>query len=136
MPVATPSVLLVFLGGGLGSVARYLIAAGLDRMRPTPDPADFPVATLAVNVTGCAVIGLLASWVAGRDAWRFGLMLGFLGGFTTFSSFALDAARLIAAGVPGKAIAYVLLSNGLGLGLAIAGFLLVGRGDPLPLPLE
>lgn len=132
MPHGTFPIVLVFLGGGLGSVARYLIASAVERMHAAPAPADFPWATFAVNALGCAAIGLLAGWAATRDAWRFGLVLGCLGGFTTYSSFGLDTVRLIAAGVPAKAAVYVLATTFAGLGLAAAGFWATGAAARPP----
>ncbi|MAY74306.1 MAG: hypothetical protein CMJ31_06190 [Phycisphaerae bacterium] len=123
---------LVFLGGGAGSLARYMIAVVVDNARARPGPAEFPIATLIVNVVGCAIIGSLAGWAAGRELWRHGLLLGFLGGFTTFSSFGLDTARLLAAGAPGKAAIYVLATNVAGIGLAILGFYLSGAATRPP----
>lgn len=75
---------LVFLGGGLGSLARYLLGLAL--------PARvFPLGTFCVNVLGCLFIGYLAATLA-RDnaALRALCITGFCGGFTTFSTFSLD----------------------------------------------
>ena len=123
------SLTLVFLGGGLGSVGRYLIA-GLDHHL---NRGPFPFGTLAVNLLGCGLIGLAFAWIQGgrvpetnqasdREAWRLFLMIGVLGGFTTFSSFGLEAVRLLQDGHHARAIVYVLASNLGGVLLAWGGF--------------
>jgi len=101
---------LVFLGGGLGSVGRWLI--GLGAMRAFG--SGFPFGTLAVNLIGGLVMGVLARVLvnlpAGGHDWRVFLMTGVLGGFTTFSAFSLDAANLWMRGEAGMAVFYVALS--------------------------
>lgn len=124
-------VLLVFLGAGLGGVLRH--GANLAYLRWF-GPA-FPWGTLAVNVSGSLVMGLLAAWLASRAeaSWsqdaRLLLMTGVLGGFTTFSAFSLDAWLLWERGAILHAGAYVLasvvlsiaaLGAGLGLGRALS----------------
>jgi CrcB protein len=112
--------LLVAAGGAAGSVARYLVglaAAGLG--------AGFPWGTLAVNVLGSALVGLAAGLGASGDA-RLLLVTGFLGGFTTFSAFSLDAVGL-AGRSPLLAGLYVLGSVGLGLAACALTFMLVRR---------
>jgi CrcB protein len=79
--------LLIVLCGGVGSLARYLVGMGVTaRLGPR-----FPWGTLAVNVTGSFLIGLIMTVLTERVAvspnWRFALVVGFLGGYTTFSSF-------------------------------------------------
>ena len=79
--------LLVMLGGGFGSLARYLAGTAI----MSRYGGRFPFATLAVNVTGCFLIGLLMTYFTERlppsTYWRPLLVVGFLGGYTTFSSF-------------------------------------------------
>ena len=99
--------LLVFIGGGLGAVARHGInRAGLALLGP-----GFPWWTLAVNVAGSFAIGLLAGlfgvWEAGHNL-RLFLTTGVLGGFTTFSAFSLDALTLWERGAGLQAGLYVL----------------------------
>ena len=99
--------LLVFIGGGLGAVARHGInRAGLALLGP-----GFPWWTLAVNVAGSFAIGLLAglfgAWEAGHNL-RLFLTTGVLGGFTTFSAFSLDALTLWERGAGVQAGLYVL----------------------------
>ena len=124
------TVLWVALGGALGSVARYAFSGVAVRWLG----AEFPYGTLFVNVTGSFTIGLLAALVAadgrpllGADARAF-LLVGVLGGFTTFSSFSLETLELARGGALGAAGANVALSLvlcllGAWLGFATAGLL-------------
>lgn len=117
--------LLVFLGGGLGAVARWSVSLWVPGA----------VGTLIVNVLGSALLAGLAHPHGGLDLaahpWRLALMTGALGGFTTYSTFNLDVLSLLQAGQPGRA---ALLAGGtlgacLGagaLGWAVAG----GLADP------
>jgi CrcB protein len=114
---------LVFIGGGLGAVARHGInRAGLALLGP-----GFPWWTLAVNVLGSFLIGLLAglfgAWETGHNA-RLFLTTGFLGGFTTFSAFSLDALTMWERGATLQAGFYVLASVLLSLLAAAIGLLL------------
>lgn len=113
---------LVFLGAGLGGALRH----GVNRLVPLMTKLDFPFATLAVNVAGCFVMGLLAGWFTLRaDAvsqeWRLLLTTGVLGGFTTFSAFSLDAALLWERGALGLAGLYVGATVILTLAAVLAG---------------
>lgn len=120
------SVVLVFLGGGLGSIARYGVNLAAMRLFGP----YFPWGTLTVNVVGSLVMGLIAGYLAFRAdyVWSGGarlfFMTGVLGGFTTFSAFSLDAMVMIERGDLAGAAVYVLssvvvsilaLSAGLGL---------------------
>lgn len=115
----------VALGGALGSVARFLGVAALSRLLP----GSFPYGTLAVNVVGSFLMGLLAVWLAERGALRAApfLMSGLLGGFTTFSAFSLDTIRLWQDGDPRAAALYVALSVGSAL-LALVCGMALARG--------
>lgn len=119
------NVLQVAIGGALGSVARYLVVSG---MMPAIGPG-FPWGTLAVNAAGCFAMGLLWVWLAERDLLRLAPLVtaGFLGGFTTFSAFSLDAFGLWEKGATGAAVAYVGASVGVSLAALVAG-VLVMRG--------
>lgn len=97
-------------GGALGSVLRYLMSNGVQ----TVFGKDFPYGTLSVNLVGSVLIGLLYVLLGERmdtnEALRMALIVGFLGGFTTFSAFSLETFNLIQGGQPGKAALNVLFS--------------------------
>lgn len=88
-------VLLVFLGGGIGSVCRYAMASVLQKSHAGP----FPVGTFFVNLLGCFLVGLVGALGLERAAIspeaRVFIMVGLLGGFTTFSSFAWETLGLL-----------------------------------------
>ncbi len=112
---------LVLLGGALGSGARYLASTwAADRFG-----AAFPWGTLGVNIIGCFCIGLLATLADEAGAigpnGRVFLVVGVLGGFTTFSSFSLDALRLTEHHEIERAALYLLASVGVGLAAALLG---------------
>jgi CrcB protein len=104
--------LLVFLGAGLGGCLRHAINL-------LGKSLTLPWATFFINVTGSLVMGLVVGYLAHRGSLtqntRLFFTTGLLGGYTTFSTFSLDAALLIQKGRPGAALAYVLGSVGLGL---------------------
>jgi CrcB protein len=104
------TIVLVFVGGGLGSVLRLLLAQWLTPVEWDRAGPPFPYGTLAVNLIGCLVIGLVAGWCGRRDWTRSLLLIGVLGGFTTFSTFGLDTARMVLAGHVGRAGVYVVVS--------------------------
>lgn len=104
----------VMLGGAIGAGARHLVGrAVLALVGP-----GFPWGTMTINVVGGLHMGLLAGSLLrlgaqlgnGGEAWRLFLGVGILGGFTTFSSFSLDAVTLAQRGEPGSAAAYVAAS--------------------------
>ena len=115
--------LLVFLGGGLGSAARY----GVNLATVAWFGPHFPWGTLTVNVVGSAIMGAFAGWIltrepgTGSDALRLFFMTGVLGGFTTFSAFSLDVVVLWQRGAAATAVGYVLASVALSLLALIAG---------------
>lgn len=109
--------LYVFLGGGLGSLARY----GVARLLPTPDltSGEMPWATLIANFLACITLGVLLGAVtkeAVAKPMQLLLMTGFCGGFSTFSTFAAEAWLLGEEGFAGVALGYVCLSLCLGVG--------------------
>ena len=116
----------IALGGALGSVLRYLLANAVQSVAGR----QFPLGTLAVNVLGSLVIGLLFVWLfersAATPAIRAFWMIGVLGGFTTFSSFSLETFNLIAEAAYGRALANAVLSVILCLGATWVG-VIVGR---------
>jgi CrcB protein len=112
----------IAVGGGAGAVLRYLVSGWAQRMTP----GAFPLGTLTVNVVGCLVIGWLAGIFAGpailRDGHRLGLLVGLLGGFTTFSSFGWETMKLLSEGRTGAALLNVGLANVLGLCAVWVGY--------------
>ena len=115
--------LLIALGGALGTLARYgthVLAKGAG------ERLAFPVATLTVNLLGCFAIGylqgaLIERWPV-REEYRLMLIVGFLGGFTTFSTFAWDTAEFIHDDRLIRGLFYVVVSNLLGIALVFAGY--------------
>lgn len=120
------SFVAVFIGGGIGSALRY----GVGRASIAIVGPSYPAGTLVVNLTGCFLMGVLAGWLAYRDlgadqSTKLFLATGILGGFTTFSAFALDAVTLWERGNTVSAAIYVLASvvgsiAGLFIGLHVA----------------
>ena len=107
--------LIVMLGGAVGSLARYV--AGTAIMNRFG--ARFPLGTLIVNVTGCFLIGAIMTALTQRSAaphpnWRLLLVVGFLGGYTTFSSFAYETFVSAREGSPWMGLLNVLASVVLG----------------------
>jgi CrcB protein len=119
------SILAVAVGGALGSVARYLTQSWALRLLG----GDFPWGTLAVNVVGSFIMGVLIEtfalrWSAG-SAMRAFLTVGILGGYTTFSSFSLDTMVLVQRGEAGTAMIYVAASVVVSLAAIFAALHLV-----------
>ncbi|MEU7780796.1 fluoride efflux transporter FluC [Micromonospora parva] len=120
---ARPATILAVIaaGGVLGALAR----AGLQHAVPHP-PTGFPWATFTINTSGCLLIGVLMAVLGhldgGHPLARPFLGVGVLGGFTTFSTYAVDVQQAIVAGAPGTALAYLAATV---LGALVA----VGLGD-------
>ena len=112
MPLNLYLALLVFLGGGLGSLARY----GVNLATVATFGPHYPWGTLTVNVVGSAIMGGFAGYLmtremgAGSTAFRLFFMTGIMGGFTTFSAFSLDAFVLWQKGATWTAVGYVVVS--------------------------
>lgn len=110
--------LLIFLAGGCGSLMRYAVAGWAQRL----SAGTFPFGTLAVNLIGCAVIGFLATLLTGpvlvRGEYQLALLVGLLGGFTTFSSYGWETVCLAGDRQWWLAIVNILANNLLGLGAA------------------
>jgi CrcB protein len=120
---------LVGLGGFAGAVLRWLVDGWVSERNPTA----FPLGTLAINLTGSFVLGVLFAWVIERNVLppdvRLPLMVGFLGAYTTFSTFMLESWRLVEEGSWGLATANLVGSVALGLVAVVLG-LAVGRALP------
>jgi CrcB protein len=117
------SIAAIAIGGGTGAVLRYFIANAGQSLTPS----GFPLGTLIVNVLGCALIGLVTALLIGplasnREFLRLLLIVGVLGGFTTFSTFGLDTIDLFEDGQTKQAILYIVLSNVLGIVAAFSCF--------------
>lgn len=141
MPAPTPTahrsgklIALAFLGGALGTAAR----AGIGQVAP-PEPGAWPWSTFAINLTGALLLGAVLETLSRREALigrargaRVLLGTGVLGGFTTYSAFALEAVRLDL----GLGILYAVLTTGLGIAAAAAGFTLARSraSEPFPEP--
>lgn len=122
------TILLLAAAGALGALARYGLGVALVAMLG----ADLPWATFLVNLLGCLAFGLVYVLAEGRalpglPVSRGVLLVGFLGAFTTFSSFAYEAVDLFRLGRPLVAATYVLAQNALGL-LGVVGGMALGRG--------
>ena len=116
------TLILVGSGGAIGSILRYLAGTFITRQAGSL----FPFGTFAINLTGCLVIGILAGLSEQRDLLsadtRLFLMIGLLGGFTTFSSFGLEAIQLIRGDEWLTALVYAVTSAVCGIALAGLGF--------------
>ena len=115
--------LIVMAGGAIGTLARYAAASAIvERVN-----SRFPFGTFAVNISGCLLIGALMTILAQRAAhpnWRLGLVVGFLGGYTTFSSFEYETYISTRSGFPGIALMNITAS-------VVAGYLAVWLGATL-----
>lgn len=119
------TILIIWLGGGLGSVFRYLVQLGISKLITV----TFPAGTFLVNITGCFVIGLLYGLVNKYAAltleWRLFLITGLCGGYTTFSSFSYESISLFRQGNYTYFILYVTLSVIAGLLATVGGIAIV-----------
>jgi len=120
------SILLVGLGGFIGSVARYKLGGLVLHLSAQE---RFPYSTFVVNVVGCLAIGILAGLAERHELFgpgtRLFLFTGLLGGFTTFSAFGLDAVFLVRRGELWVAALYAGASVVLGIGAVWLGFRLI-----------
>lgn len=116
--------LLVFIGGGFGALSRF----GVQHIGIFDD--DKYYYTVAINISGCMTIGILWAffehWNVSRD-WYLLLLTGFLGGYTTYSAFTLDAMQLVQAGMWGRALFYISITIVGGLGGCALGLFLTEK---------
>jgi len=118
------TLLVAGLGGFFGSICRYLLS-----LLPLPNQSGFPIVTLGVNILGALLIGILfgisARFTNIHADWFAFLQVGFCGGFTTFSTFALETTSLFGAGKGWLGVLYIAVSVLLGVAAVFAGKTLV-----------
>lgn len=118
------TLLLIGIGGGLGSIVRYLSSVLLDRY----SHLSFPYATFAANVLGCFLIGLILGLLQKNNLahsdLKFFLVTGFCGGFTTFSAFSQENINLLQSGQSGTAFLYIAVSLLVCLGATWTGLMI------------
>ncbi len=111
------NLLFVFLGGGLGSIARY----GISEIVKSNFKTVFPTATLCSNIISCIILGLAVGMfydkVGTNSSLRMLVVVGFCGGFSTFSSFSFETVELMRTGNMAIAIANILISVAVCIGL-------------------
>ena len=114
-------ILLIALMGALGTLTRYALQ-GVVQFRTG---SEFPFGTLAVNLTGCLLLGFLGQLTLNRmvisPEWRIAMTIGFFGGYTTFSSFGWETAKMLQDGEWIHAVVYITASVFAGLLLTLAG---------------
>ncbi len=118
---------LIALFGAIGTLARYSLQ-GLVQIKMG---STFPYGTLLINLTGCFFLGLIGQITLNRviisPEWRMAIAIGFFGGYTTFSSFGWETAKMFEAGEWLRASTYAAASVVLGLLLSVAGIRLANR---------
>jgi CrcB protein len=120
-------IVLIALFGAVGTLARY----GLQGVVQMRTGGVFPYGTLLVNLTGCFFLGLIGQITLNRMVispdWRVAIAVGFFGGYTTFSSFGWETAKMMETGEWARASAYVGASVAAGLFLSVAGMRLANK---------
>jgi len=118
---------LIAVFGAIGTLARY----GLQGLVQIKIGSTFPYGTLVINLTGCFFLGLIGQILLNRmivpPEWRMAITVGFFGGYTTFSSFGWETAKMLEAGEWLWATGYVAASVAFGLLLSVAGIRLANR---------
>ena len=118
---------LIAIFGAIGTLARY----GLQGVVQIRLGSTFPYGTLLVNLSGCFLLGLIGQFTMNRlvisPDWRIAIAVGFFGGYTTFSSFGWETAKLLEEGAWLRASAYVAASVVTGLLLSVAGIRLANK---------
>ena len=124
---ATLRLILIAIFGAAGTLARY----GLQGLVQIRVGSTFPYGTLLVNLTGCFLLALIGQFTLNRlvisPDWRVAIAVGFFGGYTTFSSFGWETAKMLEAGEWLRATTYVAASVAAGLFLSVAGIRLANR---------
>jgi len=120
-------ILLIAVFGAIGTLARY----GLQGVVQIRMGGAFPYGTLLINLTGCFFLGLIGQFTLNRMVispdWRMAIAVGFFGGYTTFSSFGWETAKMLEAGEWLRATTYVGASVIIGLLLSVVGIRLANR---------
>ena len=119
-------ILAIAIFGALGAISRYALSVFVARMLPaaSPERAAFPLSTLIINLIGSFLLGVIVTLIAQRvldESWRYALGVGFLGAFTTFSTFSVETDELLQRGQWTTAAIYVGCSVVLGVLAVIAG---------------
>ena len=115
--------LLIFLGGSLGALSRWGLSAGIEKLTLRTALHQFPLGIMVCNVLGCFLIGcVFGHFLQKHPSWVVPLLVtGFLGGFTTFSTFGRDTLEALQNGLPLTAVLNILLSVILGVLAVWAG---------------
>jgi len=120
-------ILLIAIFGAVGTLTRY----GLQGIVQIRAGGAFPYGTLLINLTGCFLLGLIGQFTLNRmfisPDWRVAITVGFFGGYTTFSSFGWETAKMLEDGEWLRATTYVAASVFVGLFLSVAGIRLANR---------
>jgi CrcB protein len=122
------NLILIFVGGGLGSVLRFALG---DYIKSKWVVMSLPMGTLVVNVLGSFLLGVTLSWLSksgqSQNPYLYLLAVGFCGGFTTFSTFANEGQSLLSNGQIGQALLYSSVSLFLGILAVFLGWLTIGK---------